>query len=342
MNPSFDVDEMERFSKRRDVTSAVAAISEAVAPFNEALSSLTPAYDSMVIFSHAHRELTALPVTHLDAEGIDTTRHTFRDDAILGRRVLLTGTALGETLKNSTATPHYKASKINHLAPQVTYTHPLFSDQQEVGAIQHSFTAPDGEETVDDLPEEAELIFLANKNRQEIARAAEHIARLQLLGKELGSLAIGLELEEPIAPNAYIIRWDITDSSAMARDSRQAALDAYTNQIHLLLKDMTEHYPHDSDTDSAAMYSDQGDGAYIILPINSLNTYSPATLDRYRATTASQFLTDLQRGIATITRQFADIAPRVKINSDFGFVETNGIGRLKSKTMFSLADQKKQ
>lgn len=336
MSTSFDVEEMERFSHRRDVTGALSTISESVAAFHDDLSRLTPAYDSMVVFSHTPKEVAAFPVAHHDAEGVSTSRHTFRDSAILGHRVLLTGTALGETLKQSTATPHYKASKINLLAPQVTYTHPLFLHASEVGAIQHSFTAPEGKETLDDLPEEAELIFLANKNRRELAHTSEGLARLQALGKELGSLAIGLELKEPIAPNAYIIRWDINGSSAMALDDRQPALDAYTNQVHLFLQDLAESH-------ESAIYSDQGDGAYIIIRTDdALDTYDASSLARYREVVATPLLTDLQRGIATIGRHYADLSPRVQISSDFGFVEPNGIGRLKSRTMFTLATQKKQ
>lgn len=339
MSPSFDVEEMERFSTRRDVTRAISTISEATTGLNAELSQLAPTYDSVVVFSHVDGEPIATPVAHLDATtDVDPSRHDFRNKAIIGRRVLLSGTALGETLQKPTSAPRYKASRINHTYPQATFTHPLFHDQRKVGALQYSFT-PTHEDEPLDLPDVSELKPLAKHHERELAHVARAMERLHILSREFGSLALGLEFEESVAPNAFIVRWDVTGSSRLALGDKHAALDAYTNQVHRYIKTLTEAYRA---SDGAESYSDQGDGAYVILPLGSeTNPYDKKSLKQYRATTGAQFLTSLNHGIAAIGRHYEDISPRIRITSSFGFVEANSIGRLKSKAMYELAAQQK-
>ncbi len=336
----------ERFSKRKDVEKALADIADTTAGLNESLSYATPDYDSLVVFSHVSGEDAALPLSTTDAYDALRHRHFFRESTIKNRRVVLRGTSLGAALADPRAAG-FAGSQINTESPQMVYTEQLEYDGAVVGAIQHSFTPVEEDGYIEHLPDEHEMTGLSKLHRQEIAKTAALVALLQSFGKELGPLGTSLEYDDPIAPTAFIVRWDIEGSTQHAHGRNMQALDAFQNQAHLFLRRLTNDYQtryQQHQYGIEQVYSDQGDGAYLVLPLpKSHNPYETQVLKDYHKYSAVPFMQQVKTGLEAIgTHYLADLAPRVQVSGDFGYVEENGFGRLKSTTMFKLASQKKK
>lgn len=346
MSKSSLLDGLDRFSERKDVKQTLLDIAESTASLNESLSYSSPDYDSLVVFSHAPSENTAVPVGTTDAYDTSRLRHLFREENISNRRVLLKGTSLGAAL-SSPKNAGYAASQINHETPQMTYSERLVHDDIVVGAIQHSFTPQRENGFIENLPEEGEMTKFSKEHRRDIAHTAAAVALLQTLSKEYGSLGLSLEYKDPIVPNSFVVRWDIEGSTHMAQGAQMRAFDAYQNQAHIFMRRLAGEYKKRYQIDQYGIdkiYDDQGDGAYIILPLPpSHNPYDGQVLADYQHYSADPFIEAVQSGLETIGSQFAtDLLPKVQVSGSFGYVEPNGIGRLKSSAMFELASQKKK
>lgn len=335
---------LDRFSKRKDVESTLADIAESTASLNESLSYTTNEYDGHVIFSHAPGEPVALPLATVDAYETDRFRHAFRDEHIAGRRLLLKGTTLGKALANPSEA-QYGVSAIETEMPQMVYTERLIHEDAVVGAVQYSFTPVEKGGYLENIPDEDIVARLTHQARKDLGHLAARIAHLQSTGKEYGPLGLAMEYDTPVAPNAYVVRWDIKDSTTMVRNNYKA-LDAFANHAHIFLHRLGEDYQKRYRTDQFGIekvYDNQGDGAYIILPLpSSHNPYDTQVLSDYHTYDAAPFLNDARAGLEAISAQyFPDIRPSVLVSGDFGYVEENGIQRLKSKTMYELSGQKK-
>lgn len=340
----------ERFIERSDVIRARNAIQTSTTALNYELSYAFVDYDGAVAFSHEADDQIAVPLAHKDAYTASKDRSAFRTTSIIGRRVLLRGTALGEALEEKT-NPTFAQSKINPRF-QMTYIHPLLHDSRQVGALQYSFTAPEDTEYITELPDGNYMDILHSKLGGEVRRIAAETARLQQLAhevKSIGSLAAGLELERPIAPNAFIIRWDVQGSNKLVMSDAEPAYSAFIAQAHARLRTLTEEYVANLDeemqTDGHEAYDNQGDGAYIILPLprRYYKPYSKQYLANFKHYNADRFTDILQSNLDAIAgRYHKTFSPKVVITGDFGYVEANSIGKLTSSTMYHLANLQKE
>lgn len=333
----------ERFSTNKEVIKSLATINDAAAMLSEDMQSLTKEYDGLVAYSYVPGEYIAVPVGHADADNVDPRRHDFRNENILNRAVLLRNTGLSHIL-NDPKHPFMHQSEINQESPQMTYTRPLIHDDAQVGAIQHSFTPENNKTYLENLPEEQALAAVWNRNQAETSAIAAEVAHLQLLSRELGSLAACLEYEDPVAPNAFIIRWDIEGSKRVAASEQRRLLKAYINQAHRRIRSIANEYHGEYGDQQFAVeqvYDDQGDGANIILPIpRKWDTYNKSVLDSYRHYTADPFMHEVTQALETMGAQYQDLAPTVRVDGAFGYFEPNSIGRFISSEMFRLGAQK--
>ncbi len=343
----------ERFSSRADVKGAIASIDNELASLNEALSYSSPSYDSLVLFSVEKGSPIATPLSTVDAYDTDPWRHYFRDDAVMNRRLLRKGTALDMALTEGEKAdltgleyePEFIDSRINTEYDQITYTQRIKMAGQVLAAVQYSFTAKDHREGIGYLPDSKELKDIWQKHQKEMSRVALSVDLLQDRARETGApLAAGLEMEDPIAPNAFLIRWDVEGATALARGSKKAALRSYLNAVHSQLSELTARYSKDRELSTWNIheaYDDQGDGAYIILPI-PFSTYDAQYLKDYSKYTAPRFMGDTRAAIDEVSAQFPDLAPAVHLSGDFGYAEGNSVQRLDSYLMYALADLQKE
>jgi hypothetical protein len=339
----------ERFSERSDVEHAQDEITMAVEALNDTLSYTSRSYDGVISFAHERGESIALPLANANAYNAAPERYEFRSQNIVGRRLLLAGTALKKVLRPQEPL-QFIQSAINP-SSQFTYAQPLWHDNQQVGALQYSFTPESSHTSIEDLPSNDQMLDLHKDYHREVGHIAAQMAYLQRLARETKgtkSLATGLELEQPIAPNAYVIRWDIRASSHFVTSDLGPVYDAFIGQAHAALRDLTHQYIESSNNlvlaDVHEAYDDQGDGAYIILPLlPNFNPYDRRARVNFEQDRAKGFIRSLDDSIRDIARQYhRTFTPEVVITGDFGYVEENTIGRLTSRTMHTLANQQKE
>ncbi|MBN9398260.1 hypothetical protein BGO18_01230 [Candidatus Saccharibacteria bacterium 47-87] len=338
----------ERFSERSDVIRAQDEIHKATQALNDSLSYASGSYDGVVSFGHEPGEALAIPLANANAYDTAPERYEFRTDNIIGRRLLVAKTALQEALKPNSP-PRFDMSAINPLNNQFVYTQPLAHDGRTVGALQYSFT-PESPGTGVDLLENEEMSALHRQHRSEVQHIADQTARLQRIAREakgIKSLATGLELEQPIAPNAFVIRWDIKNSTHFVHSDLGGVYDAFVGQVHAFLRELTYTYTSYHKRLQAGIheaYDDQGDGAYIVLPLPEyFSPYLPQSFATFKQHYTRAFMQRLHEGIEAIAHQYdRTFTPAIAITADFGYVEENTIGRLTSRTMHTLANQQKE
>ena len=334
----------ERFSTNKEVRASLATINDAAAMLSDDMQSISKEYDGLVAYSYVPGEYIAVPVGHANADDVDPRRHEFRNENILNHALLLRNTGLSNIL-NDPKHPRMHQSEINQDSPQMTYTRPLIHDDTPVGAIQQSFTPENNKTYLENLPEVEAIEAVWNRNKAETTVIAAEVAHLQLLSKELGSLAACLEYDDPIAPNAFIIRWDIEGSKRLAASEQRRLLKAYINQAHRRIRSIADEYHSgygDQQFAVEQVYDDQGDGANIILPIpRKWDTYKKSVLDSYRHYTADPFMDEVTHALEAMGTQYQDLAPTVRVDGAFGYFEPNSIGRFISSEMFRLGAQKR-
>jgi len=334
-------DGSERFLWSPEVQDSLGVIKNEAAMLSENIASVsTPNYDSLVVFSHTPGEEVANPLAFANANDIHPSRFAFRKEAVLGRSVLLRKTSLGAVLANGRDPrfPRLGHSTINPDYPQFTYTHPLFSGDTPVGAIQQSFTAADRLSGIQDMPDDTEATLKAafEASAYETKAITDEIIKLQSMSKELGSLGSALELDAPVAPNSFVVRWDVEGSKRFAADTRRRALKAYMNQVHLRIRALTEEYS------GKFVNDDQGDGANLIFFIpEKYNTYDPFTLKDYLHYTGTPFIKKIEQELEKIADQYrSDLDPSVRVSGEFTYTERNSIGRYVANEMYLLGNQK--
>lgn len=314
------------------------------AELDGALTDSSHNYDGLVIFSHVPTEEIAVPVGHTDADNIEPSRHRFRNANILGHSVLLRHTALGKTLLDPYY-PGYNQSLINDDMPQFMYTNRLHHEGRQVGALQYSFTPVDEKNGLDALPTEQQLQDIWRHAQPEVRAIAAEVAKLQAFSKKLGSLGTALEYADPIAPNSFIIRWDIAASKFLIRSLRSQVLKAYLNQAHLRIRELMAAYQERYGVDQfdvPVVYDDQGDGANIVIPIpKAFNTYDRYTLKEYGRRTGNPLMEQVTATLDALGNHYRhDLNPEVLVSGGFGYAEPNSIGRFVAKEMFIFGLQK--
>ena len=338
----------ERFSQREDVTTTLSTIAESASGLNEALADSSPDYDSSVIFSYVEGSPVVNPLASLEAPHSLWYRHSFRKRYIENTALVLSGTSLALTVRDKSFNG-FTSSHINQDMPQALHSKRLIHDGRLVGVMQRSYTPSGKSDAIEFLPGDGEIDALDHEYREDLVRTAAQIALLQSMAEGRGSLGLLLEQEEAIAPDSTVIRFDTVDSRNYATGAQQAAYDAYQNQCQIFVDDLIKDYEKRYLTDQygiKAGYSDQGDGAYVIIPLpEAYNPYDTHVLEDYKKYSITPFVEDMRAGLDAIAAQYKNDlipTPRVTIGSAFGNVSINGRGRFVSPAMTILAQAKQK
>lgn len=332
-------------SSPADMPRAVEELKDSFVTLNNKLSNSSPSYDSLVVFSAEPHSNIATPLLTLDALNGEHD-HTFRDTSIMGRALVLPGTTVGDVLKGRDV-GFYAGSNINTAHNQLTHTEILHAKGKQVAAVQYSYSAPKPGGVIEHLPEDVTVSAIWENVQTHMAHAAMGILSLQRAAHELRSpLSVELEQQEAIAPNGFPIRWDVEGATEMALDSRRPKLQKFLNRAHIALSGLAADYanhPEKSSWNIRDVYDNQGDGAYIILPLPEyFNPYDKRFLEDYRTFVAQRFMDDMSAQFKAINAGFEDIDFNVNITGDFAFIEPDSTGRLDSSVMYALAARQKE
>ena len=345
MNKVKGSSEYAEFSSRPEVIATMADIKNAFVPLNAKLARTSINYDSLVVFSAEPSDTIAVPLLTLDAPRPNSQHHAFRDTSIMGRQLLLPGTTLKKAMDGE-GIGFYEQSAINHDYAQLTHTELLHLDDQQVALVQYSYTATEADNTIETLPDDTDVTALWQDEQKAMARAALGVATLQGFAHELQSpLGLELEQQDPLVPNGFFIRWDVEGASEIALSPNRAKLQKFLNRAHLGLSRLASDYiddPGKSHWNIRDVYDNQGDGAYVFLPIaEHFNPYDPYYLKNFRTYTAQRYLDDMDSLFAEINAH-SSMKFKVNITGDFGFAEPDSTGRIDAATMYALARQQKE
>lgn len=323
----------DRFSTNSTVKESLSTIASAATPLSELVSYTSPDYDGLVVFSHTHGAPIAVPLEHVDAADTARDRHTFRNHAILGRRVLMRSTALAATLLDNQPVG-FQQSEINHDMPQMLYPQVLSYEGATVGVIQHSFTPVDANGAIQDLPNEAALHQAFDDVKYEVETIAQEVTRLQNLSRTYGfsTLAAALEYKPPIAPNAYAARWNIANAERLSTSYQSAPFYAYLSQIHGAIRHLAESYQQSYGTTQFSVEQAHDvpalNGGALILPIReNFNTYDTLVRADLQKRIGEPLITNLQKVIETVGAAYhPDLSPEITIEHGFRYIEPDALG----------------
>lgn len=326
---------------REPITQAISAIELALAPLNDDVSyAKSPSsYDSLIVFSSTDDDPIATPIATLDGLGSNRCQRRFRD-TLMDYRIRKPGTALAE------GTHQFVQSTLNP-DPQMTFSLPLIDKDAQIGVVQYSFSEHFNDEGIN-LPDSDVLEKIWEHHAKSVADVTASLAGLHRLAKERHRTIPRLLLKKlPVAPNSFLIRWDIEGATALSRSEQQPLLDDFIDEAQLELTKLVQEYtdhPEKTHWNLSEVYSDQGDGAYIALKIpDTFNTYPRQFTDDFRRHVGQKFIAEVEKRLNAIADASPDgFRPTIHTNGDFAHVELNSLGRLSAQAMYELADRQKE
>lgn len=294
---------------------------EALGALNEDIRNETPTYQGLVLFSEDTRHTnTANAVFSLDGDGVPAEALRFRRDNIDGRRVLLAATALGDILRDGHN--QFAASRLTNGA-QMTWGGIYPSAPGSRMIVQTAFSMTEG----GDLPSSNTMDTLWHHHLPAVGEAVDAVQRIVPPGESLGD---ALELHPPVTPNAYIIRWDIVNSTLLA-SSHFGALRSYQQHVEQAFARILSH----------ERYVDnyQGDGQNIIFRMTGINYDDEAAVKLFGTQHIAPVIEAMHASHRAIAAHYRDIAPNIRISIGLGFVEEDHRGNLTGPVFSEIAKQ---
>jgi len=233
-------------------------------------------------------------------------RLEFSKDNIKNRRIILSQTALGVALKENK--PQFMASYMNK--NHAVWTHPLFTDGKQTAAIQLAFTMNQNPNWNYPGNDEVEKVF--KQHQEPLNEAAQALADLSL---KTSSLSKSLEIQPPTTPDAFIVSWDVINSSYNVLSDRYATHEAYLEAWKAEREKITQPYN--------ATILDRGDGEHIVVPIKAdLNNLR--SVKEFGKQNIHSLIEELQLAHAAVAKAYTPtIFPKIAVRVGVGNFENN-------------------
>lgn len=273
-------------------------------------------YESIALFSIDRRPANrASTLMHIHVPGLEHSgRLDFSIDNIINRRVILSRTALGQSLREDKGEPTFRTSLMNpdhHL----TWAHPLVVDTPQepehlVGAVQLTYTMNHNPDWNYPGNDDVEKIWRAHK--QSIQQFTQSLGAL---ATKTESLSRKLEIAPPTTPNAYVIQWDVKDSTRRALSWEYPTFDAYLEAWKEERRRITEPY--------GVEVLDRGEGEFIIVPFTSrVDVNSPYEIRQFGKTTIQPLVSKLLEAHDRVANAFLPtIFPKIYTGVGLGNIE---------------------
>lgn len=298
--------------------------------FDNNPASTTHPYEGVILFNVDTRPTNrASALLHAASYGTDGARRDarlgfFRDN-IEGRRIILGQSALQESLndgeKNRSQTFH--DSKMNS-GNQMVWAQPLVHEGKNVAAIQLAYTLNQTQNW--NYPSNDAVDKIWEKHRRPMAEVAKALADLAL---KTSSLSKSLEIKPPIAPNAFVIQWDVINSRSDALNGNYATQEAYLETWKAARAEITKEL--------GATILDRGDGEYIILPFERTALRDSMVVRRYSKNEIAAFVERLVKQHAKVAQSYLpEIFKQIKVTVDAGNIEEDQDGQPTGEVLYAL------
>lgn len=276
-------------------------------PLHDDLAELSLSFDGIVYFAlDRHHKHNASAVATAQPESSDADRFRFYKENIESHRVDLGATALG--LGMQLIAPRLLRSRMNpgqHLA----WTQRAIVDNTLAGGLQIAYNTEYGR-----APASTDGIKKAWRKHE--GTVIEIADAFNALSKEVLSIGDALELDAPATPNAYIVSWDLSESTGLSRKNYPI--------LRNYLLDMKCGFSRSLATLSAHVH-DGGDGEDVAIWLpESSEVFDRADKRSVRGFGVTQVLPLIDQFLRVhdeINRSYLDITPRVNFALGLGYVE---------------------
>lgn len=304
-----------RRAEKPYVQSLQAEANTALTPIGEELSATTPAFDGITLFWPDYRQTGPHHATVADIATAQLPhrekdrRFSFYQNNVAGHHIRLGGTALEQTLIEGTASWRKSRMNPNHM----TFGAPVFVDDKPIAIMQSVFNPRYGH-----LPSSVGLASFWNHHRDTFREMSEGFRKIDTRVESIGDT---LELEVPTVPNAYILSWDLFNSTKLTSRAYPA-----TNNLLVDTKDLFATIISDSlasdDTDKTSSqpydYDDTGDGTNFLLWLPSYNQSDITAFGNDIVMPLAQKLREAF--VERIVPNYPDLKPMVRFSVDLGSV----------------------
>lgn len=287
--------------------------SASLQPLHDDLAEISPTFDGIVYFAKDRwHENNASAVATVQPRSNDAERFAFYKEKIAHRRVDLGATALGIGLR--LAEPRLLKSRMNPDA-HTTWTHRTDIDGVTKGGIQAAFnsqygTAPTSTTAIESVWRKHEQTAL------EVADAFDTFS------KDVRSIGDVLELEAPATPNAFIVSWDLRNSTDLSKRRYGALRNYLLDTKRSFQETINQHL----DSDDGTYTHDTGDGQDIAFWIpKTSEVFDRADKEQVRGFGATNILPLIQHLVSThdvlVGSHYKDIHPEINFAVGLGYVE---------------------
>jgi len=325
MNTPVSHPEYSRFMTAPQTLSLLSEAKAALRPFNNDLASESTSFDGTVYYALDKKHTqSANTVLSLDAPAVASERLDFRHNTIDNHRIDLGATALGYSL--NLRYPEFVQSRMNPTR-HMTWAHPTFTREGLNGGIQLAFSVDSG-----DLPSNDALDTIWKHHADTID---EVINDIDALARSTESLGDSLELLPPATPNAYIVRWDIVNSTELATTKHYGALRSYQDTWQAALRQAT--------TPLHSTLINEGDGQNIVIPFPlSVDPADFTDIRLFGTKTISPLIAQLEQQHAQIARLYPDLHPRIRLAIGLGHLEADAQGKFTGPAMWEVGSLMKR
>jgi len=305
------------FKNRSDTQSTLAMAQERLDALNEDYHYLsadmnprssTHPYEEVTLFNIDSRptdRASAIAQSHSYDIARDA-RLEFSKDNISNRRIILSQTALGAALGGNK--PQFMASYMNK--NHAVWAHPLFTDGEQTAAIQLAFTMNQNPNWNYPGNDDVEKVF--KRHAEPLNEVAQVLAELSV---KTSSLSKSLEIQPPTTPDAFIVSWDVINSSFNVLSDRYATHEAYLEAWKAERQKITETYN--------ATVLDRGDGEHIIVPIKA-DLNNPGSIKAFGKQNMHPLIEELGATHAAVAQAYAPaIFPKIALRVGVGNFENN-------------------
>ncbi|MBP7760516.1 hypothetical protein KA093_01835 [Candidatus Saccharibacteria bacterium] len=300
------------------ITTTLALVQLSLRPLAEALGHIK-SYNGPVVFVRDRHYTDRAAVIASYPARVASKRLQFVRSTIEGRSVDLTASALGETF--TTKQPSLQQSRMNRQHIVWGAYLPLPNNHEAV--IQLAF-----DKTIGAAPSLATIVKAWDDCRPEIVEALQALATLSV-----PSLIDACRLNVPVTPNAFVLKWDIMDSSHVAR-TNYGELRHFITTFESTIRPLVEFH-------GGHITSYRGDAQNIILSLpTGLNRSSPRELTTFARRHVTPLIDKIRIAHETIAQGYNPVI-RLRLGVGLGAIETSQLGEETGPILWDIASKMK-
>lgn len=300
-----------------ELNAAAESVASALAPLVEALAEFGKFNGAILFVPDGHHTGTAGAATVVHAPGRSARQLEFARRHIQGHRVDLRASTLGDMFREPGSS--YLPSRLNPRSHQV-FGLSIGPASRPHAIVQLAFDV----RAPGELPS-IERIRDVHADHTPVVHAAT--GELLRAGKELRSISDALLLSTPTTPNAYVIMWDVVESTALARLD-YGWLRHYLNTFGGQVAQLVE-------AAGGNIAGHRGDGQNIVLPLPAdFDRADHAALEQFVATQALPLVHQIEAAHAAIG---APMGIKIRLTHGLAHVESSYLGEATGEAFFRLA-----